>query len=177
MAGLSIAAAALMALVPTGASAQDGDLARQIVNEPGNPQVDGARASLRDDPGVQGGKALRIQVAGKGKNPWDATVGGPVVKPIKAGDRLLLAFWARLERGENGATAATLPYNAVQLAGAPYSTVMSASNPIGPEWKLQTVTGKADKDYAAKTLKVTIQLATAKQTIDFGPIVLLDQGQ
>jgi hypothetical protein len=55
--------------------------------------------------------------------------------------------------------------------------VISGSNDIGPEWKPLQVTGKADRDYAAGALKVTIQLATAKQTVDFGPIVVLDMGQ
>jgi hypothetical protein len=34
----------------------------------------------------------------------------------------------------------------------------------------------SDRNYAAGDLKVTIQLATAKQTVDFGPIAVLDMG-
>ena len=176
MTGWTLAAAAVVLAISAAAGAQD-DLARQIVNDPGNPQVTGARASLRDDPKVQGGKALRIEVARKGQNPWDATVGGSIGKPVKAGDNLVLIFQARLEKGDKGATTATLPYNAVQLAAAPYSTVISNSADIGPDWKTIQVNGKADKDYAAGALKVTVQLATAKQTVDFGPIVVLDRGQ
>ena len=169
--------AALLLGFATAAVAEDpGDLAKKIINDPGDPHVDGAKASLRDDPAVQGGKALRVQVAKKGANPWDAMIGGPVNKPIKAGDKLILAFWARLEKGENGATT-TLPYNAVQLASAPYSTVISGSNDIGPDWKMYQVTGKSDRDYGSGQVKVTIQLATAKQTVDFGPIMLFDMGQ
>lgn len=178
MPGWKLLAATLAFAVPSvGLAAQDAsDLAQKIVNDPSNPQVDGAKAALRDDPNVQGGKALRVQVARKGDHPWDASIGGAINKPIKAGDNLVLVFSARLEKGENGATTATLPYNAVQLAAEPYSTVISGSGQIGPDWKMQQVTGKADKDYAAGTLKIAIQLATAKQTIDFGPIVLLDTG-
>ena len=170
--------AALLLGFATVAIAQDpGDLAKKIINDPGDPHVDGAKASLRDDPAVQGGKALRVVVAKKGANPWDAAIGGPVNKPIKAGDKLILAFWARLEKGESGATT-TLPYDAVQLASAPYSTVVGGgSNDIGPEWKMYQITGKADRDYRPGQLKVTIQLATAKQTVDFGPIMLFDMGQ
>src|SRR5206468_12215991 len=98
-------------------------------------------------------------------------------KPIAKGDRLVLLFSARLEKGENGATTATLPYNAVQLTQAPYSTVISGAGQIGPEWKDIQVSGVADANYPAGALKVTIQLATAKQTVDFGPIVLLDRGK
>jgi hypothetical protein len=170
-----LAAAVVIALAPVGAAAAQDNLASRIINDPGNPKVDGAHAALRDDPGVQGGKALRIDVARKGEHPWDATVGGDIVKPVKAGDKLVLVFSARLEKG--AAPTATLPYAAVQLAAAPYSTVISGSNDIGADWKTLQVTGTADKDYPAGALKVTIQLATARQTVDFGPIVLLDMGQ
>ena len=153
------------------------DLAKQIVNDPSAPEVNGAKASLVDDPRAQGGKALRVAVSKKGANPWDATVGGPINKPIARGDRLLLLFSARLEKGENGAATATLPYNAIQLGAAPYSTIVSGPAQIGPEWKDFQVTGTADGNYSAGQLKVTIQLATAKQTVDFGPIVVLDRGK
>ena len=141
------------------------------------PDVSGAKASLVDDAKVQGGKALRVQVPRRGTNPWDSTVGGAIKKPVGKGDRLLLLFSARLEKGENGATTATLPYNAVQLAAAPYSTVISGTGQIGPEWKDFQVSGISDSNYPAGTLKVTIQLATAKQTVDLGPIVVLDRGR
>jgi hypothetical protein len=178
MSALKLAAAALLAGLSAAAPAQDpSDLARQIVNDPGNPQVDGAAARLVDDSAVKGGKALRVQVSRKGKNPWDASVGGEVLKPVKAGDKLILIFQARLEHGDKGVTTATLPYAAVQLAAAPYTTVISGGDAIGSEWKTLQVTGKADRDYPAKALKISIQLATARQTLDFGPIVLLDQGQ
>jgi hypothetical protein len=36
------------------------------------------------------------------------------------------------------------------------------------------VEGTSNAAYARGELKVTIQLATAKQTVDFGPIVVLD---
>jgi hypothetical protein len=169
---------ACLLVVPfAAASAQPADLANRIVNDPGRPQVTGAKASLRDDPKVQGGKAIRIEIAAKGKNVWDASIGSGVTKPVKAGDQLVLAFWARLEKGDKGAAATTLPYNAVQLASAPWSPLFNQSAEIGAEWTLIQVKGTADKDYAANALTATMHLATARQTIDFGPIVVLDLGQ
>jgi hypothetical protein len=168
--------AALIAAAPAVAIAQD-DLAKKIVNDPSAPEVTGAKASLVDDAKAQGGKALRVQVPKKGANPWDSAVGGAIKKPVARGDKLVLLFSARLEKGENGAVTATLPYNAVQLAAAPYSTLMTSAATIGPEWKDFKVEGVSDGAYAAGDLKVTIQLATARQTVDFGPIVVLDMGQ
>ncbi|HEX8239947.1 MAG TPA: hypothetical protein VF574_09440 [Allosphingosinicella sp.] len=153
------------------------DIASRIINDPGAPQVTGASAKLRDDPGVQGGRALRIQVAGKGANAWDVAVGSAIQKPVRTGDRLVLAFWARLAKGEGGLATATLPYNAVQLASAPYSPLFSGPATIGPEWKLYEVRGKSDRDYAAGALNATLHLATGKQTVDIGPVIVLDLGQ
>jgi len=164
----------LAALLAGQAPAQD---QLNIVNDPAAPQVNGTSPRLRDDPGVQGGKALRIQVRHKGANPWDVAAESSVTKPVKAGDSLLFAFWARLEKGEGGATTTTLPYNGVQLSSAPYTALFASPVEIGPEWKLQEVRGKADKDYAAGTLKATIHLATGEQTIDLGPLFVVNLGQ
>ena len=148
-----------------------------IINDPGAPQVNGASGRLRDDASVQGGKALRVVVRGKGANPWDVAVESPLTQPVKAGDELLLAFWARLEKGEGGATSTTLPYNAVQLSAAPYTALFSGAAEVGPEWKLHEVRGKAAADHAGNALKATIHLATAAQTVEFGPIFVVNLGQ
>jgi hypothetical protein len=148
-----------------------------IINDPGAPQVQGASGRLRDDPAVQGGKALRVVVRQKGANPWDVAVESAIAQPVKAGDNLLLAFWARLEKGEGGATTTTLPYNAVQVSAAPYTTLFAGPAEIGPEWKLHEVRGKVDADHPAATLKATIHLATAAQTVDLGPIFVVNLGQ
>ena len=88
-------AESLSGLLLAPAAAQD----LNIINDPGAPQVQGATGRLRDDPAVQGGKALRIVVRSKGANPWDAAVQTAITQPVKAGDELLFAFWARLEKG------------------------------------------------------------------------------
>jgi hypothetical protein len=152
-------------------------IASKIVNDPGAPQVNGAKGRLVDDAKVMGGKALRVTVPGKGKNAWDISVASPLKKPVKAGDTLLLVFPARLDKGENGATTTTLPWNAVSMTSPPWSGVVGGPADIGPEWKTVEIKGKADKDYAAGSLSVGIQLATARQTVDLGPIVVINLGQ
>lgn len=170
-------AALLLACAAPAIAQSAADLAAQIVNDPGAPEVTGAKAALRDDAAVQGGKALRIQVPRKGSDPWATALGSTVKKPVKAGDTLLLAFYARLEAGEGGAATATLPFAGVQLADSPWTPIFHEPVEIGREWKLVQVKGKADRDYPAGKLKVTVHLATAKQTVDVGPLILLDQGK
>lgn len=170
-------AACLLALAPAAAAIAQTDLASRIINDPGAPEVNGAKAKLVADPAVQGEKALRIAVARKGKNNWDSVVESAINKPVKAGDRLVLALEARLEQGEGGATTATIPYVAIQQIAAPYKGVVSGEMPVGAEWKLHRIEGRADKDYPANALKATVQLGNAKQTVDLGPIVVLNMGQ
>jgi hypothetical protein len=181
-------AAALAAAVPlsTGvapAAAQqaEDDIVNRIISLPVPTayRVDGLRdkPKVRSDPKVQGGKALRVEVPGKAPNAWAVAVAVPVNKPVKAGDKLVLAYWARLEKGENGATSTTLPYNAVQLAASPYTPLFTGPITIDSEWKLQQVEGKSNRDYQAGMLNVSIHLATAKQIVDIGPVFLLNMGQ
>lgn len=168
----------LLHAVPASAvAAQADDIASKIINDPFAPQIVGAKSSIRSDSKVQGGKALRVVVAAKGKNNWDAFASSPIQKPVKAGDKLVLAFWARLEKGEDGATTSTLPFTGVQVSSPPWPSLFSEAVQIGPEWKLHQLKGKADRDYAAGTIGVSIHLANAKQTVDLGPLFVLDMGQ
>jgi len=178
LAAFCIAAAAAVAL-PHVARAQD-DLVNKIINRPPVTawQLQGisGKPNVRNDAAVQYGKALRVDVPGKGEHRWSIAASNPIDKPVKAGDNLVLAFWARLEKGENGATTATLPYNSVQMSHEPYTALFSAPATIGPEWKMVEIKGKADRAYAAGDLNVSIHLATAKQTVDLGPVFVLDMG-
>lgn len=166
-----------LAIAAPAAAVQGDDIASKIINDPSAPQIVGAKSSVRKDDQVQGGKALRIVVPAKGKNNWDAFASSPIQKPVKAGDNLVLAFWARLEKGEGGATSSTLPFAGVQVSSPPYPSLFNEAVQVGPEWKLHQVKGKADKDHAAGTIGVSIHMANAKQTIDLGPVFVLNMGQ
>jgi hypothetical protein len=175
------AVAAALAL-PYALEAQgDDDILNKIINRPPVTawRIDGlsGKPAIRNDAGVQYGKALRVDVPGKGEHPWSISASNPIDKPVKAGDNLVLAFWARLEKGENGATSTTLPNNAVQMSSEPYTALFSQPVTIGQEWKMYEVKGKADRAYAGGTLNVSLHLATAKQVIDLGPVFVLDMGQ
>src|SRR6202008_360583 len=119
--------AAAMCLVAAAGHAQtaEDDLSNRIISAPVPDQYRGdglsSGARVRNDPAVQFGKALRVPVPGRGEPAYAVAVAVPITRPVQAGDNLILAFWARLERGEDGATSAELPYNAVQLASAPYT--------------------------------------------------------
>jgi len=165
--------AALLAAVPAAAQS---DISKQIINVPspaafsiyGLPE----KPKVRKDAGVQGGQALRVVVPGKGATPYAIGLSAPVTKAVKKGDKLVLAFWARFDQAEGAHV--TIANAAVQLAAAPYSAAFGKPVDIGPDWKMYSVEGVADRDYAAGELAIAMHLATGKQVIDLGPIFLLD---
>ena len=72
------------------------------------------------------------------------------------------------------ASSSHLPADVLALACARAITSDAPSVPLH-------ITGGQEatvrRNYAPGEVKVTIQLATAKQTVDFGPIMLFDMGQ
>lgn len=162
-----------------GSLAQAQDILSKAVN---NPAVawsvfgDSIKSELIKDGTVSGGVAERVTVRAKGEHPWDGGAYSLAVKPIATGDVLLLAFWARAQ--EVPASADGIDINArLQENAAPYPAIGSDTPiHIGTSWKLYYAHGIAAKDYAPNAVAASLQLATAQQVIDFGPIFLLDFG-
>jgi hypothetical protein len=125
---------------------------------------------------VQGGQALRVNVTAAGGNLWDAGAGSLTIKPIAQGDVLLLAVWARAERLPDGAATAKLVLG-LQQSTAPYTPMATAEIQAGTDWKLYFLQADAPQDYAAGAANATVQLAAASQTIDLGPVFILNYGQ
>jgi hypothetical protein len=174
----------LAPLAPAAAQQQsaDEDILSHVISVP-NPRayrVDGtqagAQSQVRNDSTVQGGKALRVQVPGRSEQAWTTAVSVPINHAVHSGDHLILAFWARLEQGDNGAATASLPYNAIQLSAAPYTAVFSGPVTLTPQWQMFSIEGHAARDYADGAINVAIHLATGHQTIDIGPVFVLDMG-
>jgi hypothetical protein len=162
------------------AAAQTDDAAAQaMINDP-NPAtfavygLNPAPKSKKDE-SVQGGRSITVPTTGSG-NVWDISVNVPITKPIKAGDKLVMMYYAKLAKSPEGQ--ATARINAqMQLAAAPYTVVIGGQAEVGPEWKLFTVEGKADKDYSKGSLNTTFHLNTGKQTIAIGLVAVFDYGQ
>ena len=127
------------------------------------------------DSSVQGGRAVRVNIAVAGGNTWDVGAGSVSTRPVRAGDVLLLAVWMRTERAPQGADAGRA---IIRLQGnaEPYPDVVSV--PVAPtgEWKLYFANAVADRDWAPGALGATVQLAGASQTIDLGPVFIFDMG-
>lgn len=127
--------------------------------------------SVADD-SVEGGRALHVPVTGSG-DAWAAGVNVPITKPIKAGDKIVIYYWARLEGGTGSASIASAQ---LQLASAPYTRIFGEGATITPQWKLYQVSGTADAAYPKGTLNAAFHLNTGNHIVVLGAIAVLNQG-
>lgn len=175
------AAAAFAILTAAPAMAQDdAAAAAKIINnpDPSSFQVYGlspAPKSKKDDT-VQGGRYLPVAVTGSG-SPYSVGVNVPINQAVKAGDKLTLMFYAKLGKAEPGVTSVKIANAQVQLAAAPYTGLFGQGFDVGPEWKLYTVSGKADKDYAKGILNAAFHVNTGKHTLMLGMVAVMNDGQ
>jgi len=172
-------AALALAAAPVAAAAQEGQSASdRIVNDPRVPSLTAYGLNLppqiRSDKAVQFGKAMRIQLSGH-PDFWRIGVITPTLKPVKKGDRVVIAFWARAVQTEGGAPG--IIRRAQLEANTPVRTIFEKAFEIGPEWKMYQFSGTADQDYPAGKLNAALHLDGAKQVLEIGPMFVLDYGQ
>lgn len=128
------------------------------------------------DPSVTAGVALRFPIKEKGANPWSVAASVPVTKLVKKGDVILFAFWARAEVPLEGTQTGSIPSIRIEEVKAPYTPIAQDSATITTKWAMYYASGVAGKDYTPGSLKATVHLAAGKQTIDLGPVFVLDFG-
>lgn len=168
-----VGAMALVAAAPPAGKPQE----PVMLNNP-NPasfQVYGVQPAPRTvaDDGVEGGRALPVPVTGKG-DAWAAGVNVPIIKPVKAGDKITIYFWARLQGGTGSASIASAQ---LQLASAPYTRIFGEGVTITPVWKLYQVSGVADAAHPRGTLNAAFHLNTGAHIVALGAVAVLNQGQ
>lgn len=174
-----LAALCLPLLAAAPSAAQDAaSMADRLMNDPRvealQPYGQPISPSVRSDKDVQFGKALRVLLKG---HPNFARIGvtTPLLKPVRKGDRITIAFWARASRTENGAPGRI---GRVQLEATPViRTIFEQPFDIGPEWKMYQLKGVADRDYAPRALNAAMHLDAARQVLDLGPLFVLNYGQ
>ena len=173
-AALSVSALA----APVAATAQAApSMADRIIND---PRVSSLRPyglnlppQVRDDKAVQFGKAMRFVLSGH-PDFWRIGVTTPTLKPVRKGDRIVIAFWARATGTRDG-TAGRI--GRVQLEATPViRAVFDQPFEIGSNWKMYQLKGVADQDYAPGRLNAALHIDAAKQVLDLGPVFVLDYG-
>lgn len=175
---LSVAAALCLALPSATVAVAQGSIADRLVNDPHvtalTPYGLAIAPTPRDDKDVQFGKMLRFKLSGH-PDFWRIGVITPTLKPLKKGDRIVIAFWARATGTDGGAPG---KIGRVQLEETPVvRALFDKSFDIGPEWKMYQVAGTVERDYAPGQINAALHIDAAKQTLDIGPVFVLDYGQ
>ena len=175
---LALPVAVALAVADRPVAAQAASAADRIANDPRVPALIAYGLNLppqiRDDTTVQFGKALRISLSG---HPDFGRIGviTPTLKPVKKGDRIVIAFWARAVRTPDGQPGRI---GRVQLEATPVvRAIFEKPFELTPEWKMYQLSGVADMDYAPKALNAALHLDVQKQVLDLGPVFILDYGQ
>lgn len=156
---------------------QSETLIKKVINNPGTAYTfygPGLSNKVMKDAEIPGGEFVRVTAA-KGKNPWDAGGGYQINKPIKAGDVIFFAIYARAPDLKDGETAAMPGLGVVQDA-APYAPIAVADKRITNQWGVYYISGKASASWPRGQAHVAMQLAADGQTIDLGPVFVLDLG-
>ena len=158
------------------AAVAEEDIASRMINK----ETNGTWYVLPDKPKakhfaapVPGDFAFRVK-AHKGVNPWDVQASSPIAGAINEGDVIMLNYYARAEEPAEGGSTLTAQ---IQLAGPPYNSVMQMSSKISGEWKSYCGFRVASASLPEKKSTVTIHLATAKQVIDLGPVLVFNFGK
>lgn len=171
-------AATLFALLAV--PAQAGELMDHALNR--HPSADqwgvtgnGQNHAMVKDDGVPGRWAMQVTVAQASANPWDVQAGVTTDRPIKQGDVLLMAFWARATTPPAGSDTIHVVARAQQMT-APYTALATANLTVSQGWKLYYAEGVSPADYAAGQALANLHLATGVQTVELGPVFFLDFG-
>ena len=172
---ICLLSAGLAGFAPGSVAVAEEDIASKMINketngawyfQPDKPKAKHIKAE------VPGEYAFRVK-ANKANNPWEIQATSPIAGAINEGDVIMLSYFARAEEPAEGGSSLTAQ---IQLAGPPYSSVLQMTSKISPEWKSYCGFRVASASIAEKKSNVTIHLATAKQVIDLGPVLVFNFG-
>lgn len=128
-------------------------------------------------PELAGGKATRTVTAKAGTNSWDDGVSGAITGAIKKGDVVFVAVQVRASEPPAGAQAGLVSELGVKLSQTPWTAIATASATVPKgQWTWVYASGIAGTDYAPGGVGFGMQLGCCKQTLDIGPVFVLDLG-
>lgn len=151
-----------------------------LLNDPGQPLgVYGPDQtnSVIDAADVPGGKAVRV-VAKRGSDPWSDGGSVPIYGEIHKGDTVQMAVYVRAAEVTNEAQAGVVSSMGIQLTRNPWTPVASTAVSVPHnEWRVFYVSGIATTHYAPGEASASFQFGCCNQTLDIGPIFVLNLGQ
>lgn len=171
-----VLAALFQAAAPT--APQAFDLNSKLINTPdSNWTAYGPDQTSKRLPtgGPKNYPALQVTVAKPSQNAWDDGALYSIPKPIGAGDVIVVAVYLRDPDLADGQTE-TLPLIGAIGAAAPYPAIAGAPATISNQWKVYFAHGTAPQAFPANGANATVHLASARHTVQLGPIKVYDLG-
>ena len=127
------------------------------------------------DPDIPGGHFVRVDVSQKGSHPWDVGAQYAVTKPIKSGDVVFFALYARAPNLKDGESI-SISGVGVGQAEAPYASIAMTEIRLTNRWNVYYASAKTTASWARGQARASLQLAGDKQVVDLGPLIVLDLG-
>lgn len=134
------------------------------------------KTEVVSDPAAPGGKFQRVAVQAKPANPWEAGVVVTLTKPVKKGDVIVFAFWARADVLPQGNDFIDLAGHVGESGPSPVAITPEAGFLLSKKWKLFHSSGTVERDIPGGKAGGSIVLGADVQTIDFGPVYISDFG-
>ncbi|HYX36333.1 MAG TPA: endo-1,4-beta-xylanase [Oligoflexus sp.] len=119
-------------------------------------------------------RAVELAISNVPEKAWDAGFELSTKHAIRAGDRLLLIFWARTVSGPNQIGLGNFEF---MLSSSPYTKFRTFEQRIGTEWKRYILPVQVTQDIPAGGAKFTVELGVAKQTIQVGGVTAINYGK
>ncbi len=128
--------------------------------------------SIEDSKGVPGGEAVRVRVRKPASGIWDAGINTLIVDKLMSGDTIVVGAWMRsIEQSDEAVVEAVL-----QQSIKPYKAISRQPVNLTPNWKLHYFSTVANDSYPREETQFSLQYAKHEQTIEVGPIFVLNLG-
>jgi hypothetical protein len=123
--------------------------------------------------GVPGDLAFQVQSPKAGATLYELGFNVPITAPVRAGEPITVAFWARTLRAATPDRQGIIGLR-IQRNAPPYPGFGDTRVAIGPNWKLYEVKFVADQAISADLAVLGFQISGARQTIEIGQTYVLD---
>ncbi|MDQ3231103.1 MAG: endo-1,4-beta-xylanase [Pseudobdellovibrionaceae bacterium] len=134
----------------------------------------GGRKSIVKVSGKPFARAVELAISSVPEKARDAGLELSTKHAIRAGDRLLLIFWARTVSGPNQIGLGNFQF---MLSSSPFTKFRAFEQRIGTEWKRYILPVQVTEDIPAGGAKFMVELGVAKQTIQLAGVTAINYGK
>ena len=133
--------------------------------EPGGNDL---RTKVVDAPDLMTGRAMSARLKKRQGKPWDSYYRANVEGEIKKGDKIQVIYFVRTAKAPKGSDAGDVSLFLGRNI-EPYDYIIAEEFAPSDTWEVKSMTGTANADFPAGTVKLEYQLGRAAQTVEFGP--------